>query len=246
MIEMINPINKVTPDKNGYPFEKWLYYANKGGYHYCLYVGKTLIYGVEEDNYKHPDGLLPDIPNAIRYLEIAAEHNLDKACILLGFIYFGTFGDEYIDDYEAYKWFKQSAELGNQDAQYVCGYMYDYGRAGYVDKDLAYRWYVEAAYHDSSNAEMKLSNYYRDKVASFSEDELGDDNDDEFWYYAELSYMWGRMAAENGNAEGMYMTGIAYFQGFVVEQDREQAKHFLEMAAEHGNEDAQVFLQENF
>ena len=245
MIEMSNPINNVTPDKNGYPFEKWLYYANRGGFLHCYYVGKKLAYGCEEDDYIYPDGLEADIPNAIQYLEYASDHNIHEACFLLGIIYMGSFDSDYANEAEAFKYIKKSAELGNTNAQHLCGVLYETGGAGYVDEDLAYHWYVESAYHSNPRAEVDLSKHYRYKALEYPED-MSDEELDEFWYYVSLSFLWAHLAADDGSDEGMYLTGLHYYDGFGVDENMEKAKEYLIMASENGNEDAQKFLAEKF
>lgn len=60
---------------------------------------------------------------------------------------------------KAVKWLKVAAYLGNDDAQFVLGYLYDEGDEGLsVDKDKAFKWLKKAAYKGNTGAFVKLTN----------------------------------------------------------------------------------------
>lgn len=235
----------LTPKEDGTVMERNLYYANKGGVLFNYYVGRDYAYGLEKGDAHHPDGIEQDISKALHYLTYAAEREIRDAQTLLGFIYMGMFGDEYKNEEEGYKWIYKSACAGDANSQHLLAMMYTTGTIVEENSDLAYKWTLESATRGSEASMMDLCDYYRDKLLDFPE-EMTPDEENEFQDCIWLSYKWGRIAAECGDSRGMFMTGVAFFNGFGVNEDKDEAKKFLEMAAENGHDEAKAFLEENY
>lgn len=231
--------------EDGTVMERNLYYANKGGVLFNYYVGREYAYGIEKGDERHSDGLEPNVDKALHYLTYAAEREIVDAQTLLGIIYMGDLGEEYKNDEEALKWIKRAASAGDSSCQFLLGTMYATGTIVEKNEDLSFNWYLESATRGFDRAMVSLSDYYRDKLLTFPE-EMTDEEENLFQDYIWLSYKWNRIAAEYGNAEGMFMTGVAFYKGFGVAQDLDESRKFLEMAVENGNDDAKEFLAENF
>ncbi len=235
----------LTPNEDGTVMERNIYYANKGGVLFNYYVGREYAYGIEKGNNSHPDGLEPDVNKALHYLTYAAEREIRDAQTLLGLIYMGERGEKYINHQEALKWINRSACAGDSKSQHLLATMYKNGTLVEQDDELAYKWTLESATRGSEASMMDLCDYYRDKLLEFPE-EMTPDEENDFYDCIWLSYKWGRIAAEYGEPRGMFMTGVAFFNGFGVSEDKDEAKKFFEMAAENGYEEAKEFLAENY
>lgn len=235
----------LTPKEDGTVMERNLYYANKGGVLFNYYVGRDYAFGVEKGDVVHPDGVEPDVNKALHYLTYAAEREIRDAQTIIGLIFMGEFGDEYINEEESLKWINRAACAGDSKSQHLLATMYRTGSLVEKDDELAYKWTLESATRGSEASMMDLCDYYRDKLTEFPE-EMTTEEENEFYDCIWLSYKWGRIAAEYEEPRGMFMTGVAFFNGFGVEEDKEEARKFFEMAAKHGYEEAKEFLAENF
>lgn len=52
--------------------------------------------------------------------------------------------------------------------------------------------------------------------------------------------------AEEGSAEAMYLVGLAYESGDAVEADMDEAVAWMKSAADLGNKDAKVWLEDYY
>ena len=59
-------------------------------------------------------------------------------------------------DQEAFRWFKKSAENGDDWGQYNLGVLYDDGTGTAENKSLATKWYRKAAAQGNSSAKQKI------------------------------------------------------------------------------------------
>lgn len=240
------PNAHIRANETGTPFERHLYYAQNGGLMYQFYTGYDYALGVKKGDIKHPDGVTQDIPKAISFLEKAANCDVEKAQELLGLIYFGKLDESCIDLEKSFHWFTKAAQNGSAHAQYRLALFYEMGVI--VDKDLemAYHWYLEASNGGDEAAMGSLCEFYRNKALEISQEEANGRKKKEFCDCVELSFKWGKRAADLGNYEAAYLTGVAYYSGFGVPADKDEAKRYFQMAANCGQEDAQQFLVENY
>ena len=97
--------------------------------------------------------------------------------------------------------FRESAELGNAEAQWMVGLVYDKGVDGIVTKNprKALRWYRESAEQGYVNAMVSLGNCYVNGVG-VTED-------------PREAVRWYGLAAERGNAFAQTQLGTFYMLG---------------------------------
>lgn len=232
-------------DENGSLFQRYLFYAEQGGIIYNYYVGKDYVYGIEKGSKAFPQGLQADVSKALPFLQYASERECEDAQLLLGLVYLGWYDESYKNETNAAKWLGRAARLGNLNAQFWYADLLWNGIGIEKNEDDAYHWFLESAYNGHSGAMMKLCHYYMDKLLEFPE-EMTDEEDDEFQEYVWDSFCWAKYATEYDNAEGMYMLGVFYYQGFGGTVDLELSRKYLDLAVQNGNEDAQQFIDENF
>ena len=69
-----------------------------------------------------------------------------------------TMGSEYVitDRPQAFKWFRKSAEQGNQFAQVALAYFFEWGDQVPMDKVEAAKWYRKAAEQGNQSAKLWL------------------------------------------------------------------------------------------
>lgn len=214
----------VNPKEDGTIMERNLYHANKGGVLFNYYVDREYAYGIEKGDERHPDGLEPDVAKALHYLTYAAEREIRDAQTMLELTYMGECGDEYINHQETLKWINRSACAGDSKSQHILAIMYRTGAIVEQDEDLAYKWDFESATRVSEVSMMDLCDYYRDKLTEFPK-EMSAEEENEFYDCVLLSYKWGYIAANYGEPRGMFMTGVAFFNGFSVNEDKDEAKN---------------------
>lgn len=127
------------------------------------------------------------------------------------------------------------AEAGDAQAQYYCGWIYDFELEENTETESeAYKWYVLAAQQDHVKANVGAA------LNSFSESfddymnrafELG------FWTMEkdELAFEWYSKAAELGDTHAMCMLGHMYRDGVYVAEDDNTAMDYFIEAAVNGN-----------
>ncbi|MDA9043106.1 sel1 repeat family protein [Pseudomonadales bacterium] len=134
-----------------------------------------------------------------------------------------------LDNEEAGKWCRLSAEQGHANSQRLLGKAYHVGDGG-VERDPkeAERWLLASAKQGNSAAQVDLGGmyYYGDGVAK----------------NLKKAVTWYRKSAVQGNAEAQQMMGFMYDQGYGVLQDDKEAIRWFRMSAEQGNIYAQNSL----
>ncbi len=129
---------------------------------------------------------------------------------------------------EAVRWYRKSAEQGNEAAQCNLGFMYEKGFGVGQDYAEAVRWYRKSAEQGISRAQNNLGVMHRKGLG------VGQD-------YAE-AVRWFRKAAEQGNSTAQYNLGVMYEHGYGVEQNDAEAVRWYRKSAEQGDVDAQYAL----
>lgn len=136
-------------------------------------------------------------------------------------------GNGAIQSYEmAYKMLSKADKLGNAEASYWLGYMYDYGRYVFADAKKSMEYYEKAAARGNDTAMMRLGERF---LYGFgvSKDE-------------KKAFEWYKKAALNGNAEAMCRLGYAYRRGDGVKKDERESFDWFVKSAYAGNTDAML------
>jgi hypothetical protein len=129
---------------------------------------------------------------------------------------------------KAVKWYRESAEQSNADAQLWLGRMYHNGNGVALDLSEAAGWYRKAAEQGNADAQFWLGHMRRigNGVALDLTEAAG-------WY---------RKAAEQGNADAQFALGNMYRDGKGVELDLTEAAGWYRKSAEQGNALSQFWL----
>jgi len=166
-----------------------------------------------------------------------------------------------INDHEAYRWIRASADQGYRKAFRAMGDLYMHGWGTSMDVKQAFQWYEKGAQLGEPKAEVALGWLYlrgqgvpkNDKVAlawiqkavmqglpsamavlgRMYADGSGVAQDDT------KAIEWYRKAAEKGDPWGQFYLGYCYMTGRGVPKDYVQAARLLEAAGLHGNAGAQ-------
>ena len=85
-----------------------------------------------------------DLPEAIKWLELASKQNHIGAMYQLGMCYLNGLGVQK-DPKKAFEYLEDSAMAGDRDAQYQLGLMYRDGNGLAADNALAYAWFKIAS-----------------------------------------------------------------------------------------------------
>ena len=112
------------------------------------------------------------------------------------------------------------AEAGDADAQYYCGWIYDFELEENMETESeAYKWYVLAAQQDHAKANVGAA------LNSFSES---------FDNYMNRAFELGfwTMGSDELGADGYYWQGFMYFYGYGVEPQPDTAYIYYSAAAE--------------
>ena len=131
---------------------------------------------------------------------------------------------------KAFDLFRESAELGNAEAQWKVGLLYENGLDGVVSKNprKALKWYRESAEQGYVEAQVSLGNCYV-KGAGVAKN-------------PREAARWYRMAAEQGSAFAQTQLGSFYELGLGVQKDQEKAIRLYRQAADQGEASAQYLL----
>lgn len=170
------------------------------------------------------------------------------------------------DEAEAVKWFRKAAELGNVSAQLLLSIAYKCGKGIEKDQEESLRWLRKAAEAGDARAQHRLGLEYflgRMMPRDFAEAakwvrkaaEAGH-VDAQSSYGGFLRYGWGveknlaeavewyRKAAVQGDKHGEYHLGMCYAYGWLgIGKDFEEARKWLQLAAEKNYRDAKYQLQ---
>ncbi len=113
--------------------------------------------------------------------------------------------------------FRKAAEVGDAEAQFRLGYMYQIGSGVPVDDDQAVSWYSKAAELGHAEAQAYLGGMYADGFAVPQN-------------LAEAA-KWYKKSAEQGFALGQLSIGVAYANGQGIGQDHTLAYMWIQLAA---------------
>lgn len=128
------------------------------------------------------------------------------------------------DAEEAIKWFRRSAEAGNNCSEYALGKLL----LGQQKTEDAIHWLKQAAEHHNQFAQYRLGKIYLS-------DEFGKKDLD-----VALDYL--TESAQEGNQYAQYTLGKLFLLGHEVRQDKETALRWLSLSAAQGNTYAQYFI----
>ena len=133
-----------------------------------------------------------------------------------------------VDEVEAAKWLRKSADQNNAPAQLSLGFCFANGEGVATDKVEAVKWYRKAAEQGLANAQNNLGVCYYEG--------LGVPKDEA------VAVNWFRKAAEQNHAEAQSMLGNCYDKGHGLLPDFVEAAKWYRKAAEQGIADAQFNL----
>ena len=125
---------------------------------------------------------------------------------------------------EAVKWFRLSAEQGNERGQFNLGFMYEKGKGVAQNYEEAVKWYRLSAEQGYERGQCNLGEMY----------EYGKDVAQNY----EEALKWYKKAADQGNAWSQYKIGKFYYHGYGVEKNCHEAEKWFQLAANKGNQDA--------
>lgn len=158
--------------------------------------------------------------DTIRWIRQGAERYNHPACqYVLGVCYHDGIGVAK-DEQLAFRWYRASAEQGNERGQGILGYCYGEGFGVAKDEIEAMRWYRLAAAKDETVAIYNVGYCY--------EEGIGVDKN------VATAVDWYRRSAEQGNAFAQNSLGYCYEDGIGVGQDFALATHWYEQSAEQG------------
>lgn len=106
--------------------------------------------------------------------------------------------------------------------------------------------YLEAANNGNEGAMCSLCEIYKNNAQEIPFDEANSSKQKLFHDNLELSFKWGKKAADLGDEEAAYLIGVAYFSGLGVAENKNEAEKYLQFSAKNGNADAKQFLTEHF
>lgn len=129
---------------------------------------------------------------------------------------------------KAVYWYKKSADLGDPEAQNALGEIYLIGgECVEADEHQAFKLFKLASSKTLTGALKNLGDCYM------------------FGKGVRKSYTLAitnyRNAAEDGDADAMFMVGLCYHEGYGVDENETTALHYFKQAAELGNAYAQYF-----
>lgn len=160
---------------------------------------------------------------AVRILEQLWDEGLTVAAHQLGKCWRDGLG-VITDEEQAERWFRLSAEAGNDYSQYALGKLLQ--EQGRIQEAL--RWYEQASAQGNQYANYRLGKLYLTGKNAPKD--------------IEKAVRHLTASAEAGNQYAQYTLGKLYLMGQDGPKDREQALYWFTQSAEQGNEYAQFFL----
>ena len=125
---------------------------------------------------------------------------------------------------KALKYYQYAAEKNDSHAQYLLGFMYDFGQSVKQDHAEAVKWYQKAAEQGYTSAQYNLgSNLYVGNGITQN--------------YTEALNWWLK-AAESGDADSQNNVGAMFQRGQGVKQDYSEALKWYTKASEQGHTSA--------
>lgn len=136
---------------------------------------------------------------------------------------------EFATDFESCLY---DAEHGDTWAQNHIGVCYSEGDGVEKNDTLALKWFRIAAENGNITGQLNLGECYYNGEGGLEVD------------YTQAT-KWFRKAAESGLGIAQYQLGLCYFNGNGVEQNKEEAFRWLQMAARKDHKEARKFLKAN-
>lgn len=144
-----------------------------------------------------------------------AKHNL-------GFLYYYGIGTTK-NLTSAFNLYKESAEQGNDGAQYDLAHMYASGKGTLKNLKKAFYWFKKSAEQDNMSAQLFLGLSY--------------DNGDGTLKDLKKALFWYKKSAENGEPYGQYLYGLFLIE---VQSNKKEGAIWIKKAYESGVEDAEI------
>jgi TPR repeat protein len=163
------------------------------------------------------------------YLKLAEQGKLRNAReqYELGKMYYEGRGVA-LDLTEAAKWYRESAEQGDADAQLRLGRMYQYGNGVALDLVEAAKWFRKSASQGNASAQFALGSIYQ--YGTGVELDLTE------------AAKWYRKSAEQGDALAQFALGHMHYTGKGVSLDLTEAARWYRESASQGNALSQFWL----
>lgn len=169
----------------------------------------------------------------------------------------GTYGLKK-DLKQAKYWYDRLAEMGDRDAMFNLGILYERGLGCSRDFEKSKEWFIrarDAGDDDASSFVENINTIYDCNKAAKEGDASaqaeiaeaymalgnGIKNGDKTADFQE-GIRWARKAANNGNAKAMWLLGLCYEKGRGVTADKAQAVQWYRQGAELGHTGAQTNL----
>jgi len=127
-----------------------------------------------------------------------AKAKLNYANLLMKYIF------SFDDKKEAFRWFKDAADLGNADAQYRVALMYRDGFGVEKNNSESLKYFEFSGNNGNLRAMQYLGDAYLNGIIDFDE---------------KKSFWWHLKAAERGNPTSQYQIAVMYRDGNGVEKD---------------------------
>ncbi|MBP5421804.1 MAG: SEL1-like repeat protein [Paludibacteraceae bacterium] len=184
------------------------------------------------------EGLYKNYSKAIYWYNASATHGYPVALYNMGICY--QQGTGVRQNYaEALKWFYKAAEKGYASAQYMVG-LYNKDEKYGLDINLkeSFRWLTKALVQGEENAQRAIEDIYC--IAALNGFMFNVEVNIE---YSEI-YSVFKLLAEQDNKYGLYNIGLCYWQGIGVDQDKNEALKWYELAAKQGHRKAQEEIKE--
>jgi TPR repeat protein len=173
-----------------------------------------------------------DYARAVKLLRPKAEEGNTEAQFLLGLMYRDGDGVPQ-DGRQAANWLRRAADAGHIGAQYNYGYMLYAGLAGVrEDETEGFRRIADAAERGYALAQVTGG-----RIRLYHSGGLKD---------PAAAVRFFRMAADQGNADGLFYLGLVHDFGYGIPQDQSKAVPLYATAAELGHIRAQAHLGISF
>lgn len=170
------------------------------------------------------------------YYRMAAERGEKKSQYRVGMIYMmDRLGESFNlsikrDTAKAYDWLIKSANQNYGPAQYRIGQFYETGTNPCIrNLSRAMEWYQKSKDNGCITAIFGIGLLYANGL-----DEKNPDDKEAYKYFL--------CAAQKGNTEAMYKTGIYLYYGRGVEKNESEAIQWLQQAKDKGHDESRNFL----
>ena len=171
--------------------------------------------------YEYGLGVEIDHQKAFDFYTKALDQDNTLSHVNLALMYFNgkLVSQNYLIAYELLKKV-ENRPGGGENAQYILGYMYQYGLGIKKDKKESLNWYTKSAEQGNAAAQNNIGSAY------FNGNGVTKDY--------KQSVIWYKKSAEQGNASAQNNIGNAYFNGNGVTKDYKQSVIWYTKAAEQG------------